>query len=258
MAFDPRSAWSLLIPAGQFATRPWLLGHGVSVHALDNALKSGKLYSLARGVVARPGLPVRPEGVMASLARMLPGPVYAGGLSALSEMGLGHYVSFSPPLQIYAAEPEPAWFKRLSLDFKWTWHSTARLWEPSGLLSSGSVKTVPMPWGEGGWPMASAEQATLEIMALIPKSISFEHGDNLMQGMTALSPRRLDLLLHACKHIQAKRLFFFFAERHGYPWFKKLVPNHYDLGSGKRSVVAGGKLDPTWLITVPEAFRGPS
>lgn len=255
---ESRSSAASLIPPGQFATRAWLLGQGASVHALDNALKSGKLHGLARGVLARPGLPVLREGVLASLSRVLPGPVYAGGLTALAESGLSHYVSFSARLQIYAAEPEPAWFKRLSLDFKWVWHSTARLWEPSGLLSSGSLKTVPMPWGEGEWPVASAEQAMLEIMALIPKSISFEHGDNLMQGMTSLSPRRLDLLLRACKHIQAKRLFFFFAERYRYPWFEKLDPNNYDLGSGKRSVVAGGKLDPTWLITVPEAFRGPN
>lgn len=86
--------------------------------------------------------------------------------------------------------------------------------------------------------------------------MSFEHADNLMQGLTSLSPRRLDALLKACRHVQVKRLFFFFADRHPYAWRKELNPADYDLGSGKRSVVPGGKLDATWLITVPEAFHG--
>ena len=65
-----------LLPYGQLATRQWLLAQGVKVYQIDNALKSKKLKSLARGVVARPGVPVEWQGVLASLYRMFQCPVW--------------------------------------------------------------------------------------------------------------------------------------------------------------------------------------
>ena len=60
-----------------------------------------------------------------------------------------------------------------------------------------------------------------------------------------------------CRHIKVKRLFFFFATRYDYGWLKHLNRKAYDLGSGKRVVTKGGRLDSEYLITVPEAFHGP-
>jgi hypothetical protein len=48
-----------------------------------------------------------------------------------------------------------------------------------------------------------------------------------------------------------KRLFFWLAQRQSYSWFKKLDRSKYDLGSGKRVIAKGGKLDKDYLITVP-------
>lgn len=249
------SEWLALIPYGQFVTRQWLLGQHVSVHSLDNALKSGKLESLARGVVMRPGVPPSRESVVASLNRLLPEPVYVGGESALAEAGLNHYLDFSNRLHLYSPAQAPAWLFRLPLNVATiVWHGTARLWDSAALLASGSIRDIPFAGGQ--WKLASPEQAFLEVLAELPHKVSFEHADNLMQGLTSLSPRRLDALLKACRHVQVKRLFFFFADRHPYAWRKELNPADYDLGSGKRSVVPGGKLDATWLITVPEAFHG--
>ncbi|MDX2417448.1 MAG: type IV toxin-antitoxin system AbiEi family antitoxin domain-containing protein, partial [Xanthomonadales bacterium] len=47
-------------------------------------------------------------------------------------------------------------------------------------------------------------------------------------------------------------LFFFFADRHGHRWLKHIKRDKIDLGKGKRMLVKGGKLDPKYLITVPE------
>ena len=44
--------------------------------------------------------------------------------------------------------------------------------------------------------------------------------------------------------MKVKRLFFFFAFRHGHRWLTHLDPQAFDLGSGKRMLVEGGKLDP--------------
>jgi hypothetical protein len=51
-----------------------------------------------------------------------------------------------------------------------------------------------------------------------------------------------------------KRLFFFFADRHGHAWLKRLDRAPIGLGSGNRMLVRGGRLDPTYHITVPETL----
>lgn len=250
-----QSAPSELLPYGLLATRQWLTAQGMSRHRLDNALKSGKFTALTRGVVARSGVPVTWQGLAASLHRMQPGAVYVGGISALERAGLAHYLRPLPHAHLYSAEPEPAWLKRLDLGVTLTWHSTRRLWLPGGLQRSGCLREVK---DSNGWPylIASPEQAYLEVLADVPEAVSFEHADQLMQGLTSLSPRRLDALLSVCRHVKVKRLFFFFADRHRYPWLKRLDRSAYDLGSGKRVVARGGRLDSDYLITVPDAFHG--
>lgn len=77
-----------------------MLTQGGEVYQIDNALKSKKFESLARGVVARPGVPVEWQGVLASLYRMFECPAYVGGGSALVEHGLAHYIkSLALPLK---------------------------------------------------------------------------------------------------------------------------------------------------------------
>ena len=73
-----------------------------------------------------------------------------------------------------------------------------------------------------------------------------------MEGLRNLSPRRLQGLLADCKSVKVKRLFFWFAERHNHAWLPKIDRSSIDLGKGKRMLVRGGKLDPTYNITVPE------
>jgi hypothetical protein len=73
----------------------------------------------------------------------------------------------------------------------------------------------------------------------------------LMEGLSDLRPKQLQVLLGNCRSIKVKRLFFFFADRHQHAWLDKLDKGAVDLGKGKRALVKGGKLDPTYQITVP-------
>ena len=100
-----------------------------------------------------------------------------------------------------------------------------------------------------------AEAATLELLQAIPAEMSFDHVELIMEGLATLSPRKIDMALSLCKSIKAKRLFFWFADRHHHPWYPKLDVNNYDLGKGKRMIVRGGKLDKTFQITVPEELH---
>jgi hypothetical protein len=73
-----------------------------------------------------------------------------------------------------------------------------------------------------------------------------------MQGLRTLSPKRLQKLLTDCRSVKVKRLFLWFAERHNHAWLKQLDRRRIDLGTGKRMLQRGGKLDPQFNITVPE------
>jgi hypothetical protein len=54
--------------------------------------------------------------------------------------------------------------------------------------------------------------------------------------------------------VKTKRLFLWFAHRHNHAWLKMIDTEKIDIGKGKRMLVPGGRLDPKYLITVPEEF----
>lgn len=245
--------WLSLVHHGQLVTRQWLISQGATEHALDNAVKSNRLKVLTRGVLTRYEVPLTWQGVAASLNR-IDGPVYVGVVSALAEQGLAHYLGFSKQINLYSSKPSPSWLNKIGLETELIWHSTRRLWDMPRLLLANSLRENEI--NNGHWLMASAEQAILEVLVAVPNTFSFEYADSLMQGMVNLSPRRIDAVLKACHHIRAKRLFFFLADRYTYSWRKKMQPENYDLGSGKRSIIVGGRLDKRYNITVPEEFHG--
>ncbi|EPC7300199.1 TPA: type IV toxin-antitoxin system AbiEi family antitoxin [Proteus mirabilis] len=250
-----------LLPYGMLATKKWLTEQGLSTHALDNAVKTDTLLLLATGVYSQYSRAVTWEGVVASMQHMmeksideqLPS-IVVGGLSALSISGLSQYLSLgsTPHIHLYATKKLPSWLARLSLPIKFEGHSTSKLWPDS--LSQDIAFVKKHEWGEQLPPVyfSCPEKAILEVLMDLPESVSFEHADELMQGLVNLSPRKLDVLLTECKSVKVKRLFFWFAKRQAYPWFDKLNVENYDLGSGKRVVAKGGKLDTEYLITVPQ------
>lgn len=247
-----------LVPVGVSASRRWLMAQGITVSRLDNAVKSGKLTTLTAGVYMRPGYPIDWKGVVYGLQREKPGMVL-GGVSALELQGRGHYVALAKErrLTAFAALPAPPWLKRLPVSLRVEWLGTARLWK--GDVDVGQLAIQPYEWREGLSPLAvsAPERALLEVLSLVPQRISFEHVDNLFQGLTSLSPKRLGSLLQVCESVKAKRLFFWLAHRYNYPWSARLDSKDYDLGSGKRVIEPQGRLDREFLITVPETLYGP-
>ncbi len=113
-------------------------------------------------------------------------------------------------------------------------------------------------WGPWPWPLylSTPERAILELVNELPNHESFHHVDNIMSGLSTLSPRKLNTLLTDCRSIKAKRLFLFLAKRHHHAWFKHIEQDALELGTGNRTVVKGGRLDTTYLITVPGDLDG--
>ncbi|GEQ98368.1 hypothetical protein JCM17844_20050 [Iodidimonas gelatinilytica] len=88
----------------------------------------------------------------------------------------------------------------------------------------------------------------------MPEGAGFDQLDMVFQGLASLSPRKLMALLSNCRKVKVIRLFFVFADRHGHAWLKHLDKSKLDFGKGDRQLVKGGKIHPTYRITVPTEF----
>jgi hypothetical protein len=256
---DYKESLKTLLPYRMLATKRWLAEQGLSAHALDNAVKSQTLLPLATGVYSQYSRSVNWEGVVASMQRMeredseaVP-PVIVGGMSALALSGLSQYLSLgsTPLIHLYAQAKLPTWLVRLSLPVKFKRHSTSKLWPQWLLKDKAFIKEHE--WEAELPPVyfSCPEKAMLELLTDLPDAVTFDHANELMQGLVNLSPRRLNSLLKACMSVKVKRLFFWLAKHQSYSWYSKLDVADYDLGSGKRVVARGGKLDMDFLITVP-------
>lgn len=244
-----------LLPYGMLATRKWLMARGLGGHTLDNAVKSKRLLSLAPGVYSQYTRDLRWEGVVASLQYMegasTPS-VYAGGLTALSVMEMQDPPpAGAPVVRLYASDRPPAWLFRLPLPARFKWHSVKSLWPESVMADEDYLDAYGWDLGLPPLHVSCPERALMEALMSVPKGINFDQADDLMMGQILMSPRKLDALLDACRSVKVKRLFFWLAARADHQWFGDLDRAKYDLGSGKRVLEEGGKLDREHLITVP-------
>ena len=262
------------LPEGLLVDAAWLKARGYSPQLCRKYVTNGWLERLAHGVYRKPGGPLRWEQVVISLQTLLQKPLLVGGLTALALQGHAHYVRRElSDVHLYGHEEAPTWLRKLPLQVTFIHHNSAALFrnEPItfGLTSLGwnlkdnsPVSNDPihgssfrtLPWGQWDWPLtlSTPERAILELLDNVPTRESFDHVDKIMEGLATLSPRRMQKLLVDCKSIKVKRLFFFFADRQNHAWRKHLNKESVDLGTGKRMLVPGGRLDPTYLITVPE------
>jgi hypothetical protein len=214
---------------------------------------------VARGLYRRPGLPLRWQSIVYSL-KELGCKFHIGGSSSLVEQGYGHFISFNHEIEVhlYASKNLPSWLR--------TWHTT-HLLPPTPfhfvLHQQAWLDTVPEEcfiqrnFGQWDWPLcyAAAELAVLEILLSLQSETDFMQMDRWFESLTTLSPTRLQLLLTLCPNVKAKRLFGWFAERHGHAWFQKLDWSQVALGSGKRALVQSGRYNKRWKITVPHALE---
>jgi len=245
------------LPLGKLTSRSMLLKQGFTSHSIDNHLKSGALEKIVKGIYMRQESKLSWRSVISPLPGMIEAPVSVGGLTALELQGFAQYLPLSGKrkIHLYSPVPCPAWLKgafKQIVDAELHWHRTARLWVtgwPEKPMMNEQIWQEDMMM-----PVAAPEQAVFEMLTLLPDEMSFEHAEQLMQGLTQLSPKKLGLLLNSCRSVKVKRLFFWLADRFDYPWCGRLDVNDYDLGSGKRVIAKAGKLDSRYGITIPQEF----
>ena len=252
---------SEMLPEGIVTDRAWLAERGFSRHAIDNLVKSNGLTSLHHGVYVRGIIAAQWQAVVFSLQSLLDTDLVVGGLTALEIQGFAHYLSLSNKkvIHVYGSDKLPTWVDSLIPDISFVWHNS------KDLAGRGSRSATNQPlqafveaheWREGlpSLVLSSPERAFLELLADVPEKISFEHADHVMQGMTSLSPRALQPLLESTDNVKVKRLFFWLADRHKYPWLQKLDKEKIEFGAGNRMLLKGGKFDKEYLISVPHSL----
>lgn len=256
------------LPEDALVDAAWLERHGYSSSLRSQYVKRGWLHQPAPRVYRRAAGRLTWQQVVISLQSFMDYPLTVGGRTALEEQGFAHYLGQRREVYLYGPHKPPGWLEALPLDITFRWHNSRRLFPDSSdlappsppredtasLLPGGAMASAGMLQ----WPLrlSSRERAVLELLDELPARESFHQVDMLMEGLTNLSPRNLQPLLQTCHSIKVKRLFFFFADRHRHAWLDALDRHAIELGSGKRLLVKGGKLDPTYLITVPGDLDG--
>lgn len=261
MASNPnrRKLLEELVPEGIIVSRKWLKQEtGLSNHAIDNLVKSEQLKLLWKGLYTRGINPPNWQSAVYALQHILQTDFIIGGLFALELKGFSHYLpnSNKVTIHLYGNDKLPVWPNEIVKNVVFVKHTRTSLFaEMDKNLSEKYTTSIPWKDNTGELKISTPERACLEMLDLVPNNIFFEHADQLIQGMTTLSPRALQVLLEKCSSIKVKRLFLWFAKRHNYVWFTKLNLEKIELGSGKRVIEKGGELDKDFLITVPKNFE---
>jgi hypothetical protein len=262
------------LPEGLVVDAAWLEAKGIPSNLRAYYVKNGWLEQPARSVYRRPRGSLSWQQIVISLQTLLETPLVVGGKTALELQGFAHYLSHeTKTVHLYGPTKPPRWLQKIKLPQRFAYHNSATLFrnEPItfGLgnlawdITTGEGRDLSrfqggslteLSWGQWDWPLtlSQPERAYLELLDELPRRESFHQADMIMQGAVNFSPRRLQKLLNDCDSIKVKRLFFFFADRHKHSWLKRLDKETIDLGAGKRMLVKGGRLDPVYMITVPE------
>jgi hypothetical protein len=240
----------------------WLRAHGYSNSLVARYVSSGWLVSPARGVYMRKGGRLQWEGVVRSLQVGEGRSLHVGGRFALSLQGHEHYLRLGDAgtITLYGPARPPGWLGKLPLEQRLEFLGRGPFDLPP-LLFTAEVpeKTLSeqgLAWHRAA-PSADAlvcstpERAMLELCDGVSDAALIYEVDALMQAMTTLRPQRVGLLLRHCRSIKAKRLFLALAERHRHAWLPHVPMDGVDLGRGKRALVPGGRLHPTYQITLP-------
>ncbi|WP_062057587.1 type IV toxin-antitoxin system AbiEi family antitoxin [Cellvibrio sp. OA-2007] len=263
------------LPEGLLVDAAWLEKEGYSRALRHQYVAANWLEQPARSVFRRPRGQLSWEQVVISLQMLLKYPISVGGRTALELGGYAHYLQQTQQhIHLYSDNKCPTWLLKLPLAETFVIHNRTHFLPQSKIAleslsidDSISLEKAVMPAGlmvmpSSHWNLpliiSTPERAYLELLDELPQHESFHMADMVMEGLTNLSPLRLQSLLEATNSIKVKRLFFVFAERHNHAWLKRLDINKIDLGKGKRTLVKGGKFHTKYQITIPKEFAAES
>lgn len=240
----------------------WLRARDYSSSLVRQYLASGWLVSPARGVYMRRGGKLQWDGVVRSLQIGEGIPAHVGGRFALTLQGHEHYLRLGEAgtITLYGPARPPGWVGKLRMAQRFAYQGKGPFDLPAvpfaDAVTEKALSELGLTWhrvapGADALVCSAPERAMLELCDGISDATGVYEADALMQAMTTLRPQRVGLLLRHCRSIKAKRLFLSLATRHRHAWLSHVPLEGVDLGRGKRALVPGGSLHPTYQITLP-------
>ncbi len=249
------------VPAGFLVDATWLTTQGIAYESFRDYARRGWLERVCRGVYQRPfpnvsnTNPIEWKTCLLSLQHIMRYDIHVGSTTSLDLWGYSHYLRLggNPPVFVYG-DKIPNWLSRIPLSGSINTRSKSLFTnEFIGLNidETRAKKTLPWDWN---LIVSKPERAIMEAIDELPDYESFHNLDMIFEGLMTMRPRLLSELLHSCRKIKVKRLFFVFADRHNHPWRKYINAQDFNLGSGDRALCKGGKIHPDYRIVVPKEF----
>ncbi len=237
------------IPRHTVVTSQRLKELNISPQLARKYVQNGWLTRIGSGAFARAGDNTDWRGGLYALQSQLGMSVHVGAVSALELQGRAHFLPAGQDNTVVLlsdkSENLPAWFKR------YPWKVTLSHSALSLFSRLPEQATTPLGSGDFSILVSAPERAILEEMHLVRVNSDIEHSVLLMEGLATLRPKLVQTLLEHCVSVKAKRLFLWAAETVGHSWFDELDLNKVELGTGKRQLYKGGKMNSKYLITVP-------
>ena len=237
-------------PLGTVAVAPWLEKQGIYQQLAYDYEKSGWLRKIGRGAYVRLNDKLDWPGGLYAIQQQLGRPIHIGAKSALELKGLGVFSQGGTGAFLYLFGPwqvkPPTWF----MDHDWGRKISYKMFK----LFDGKTEMglTSQSFDSFEIKISTPERAILELLYLAPHEQSIEEAMLIMEGLGTLRVGILQELLNNCRSIKVKRLFFALADQCNHSWFKNLDLKQIDMGSGKRSIVKDGTLDPKYQITLPK------
>lgn len=239
---------------GAVVLQSWLTQNEISSSLVRKYVQSGWLYKISAGVYVRPESTgkLQPHWVEALKAvnEQLKLPVHLAGVSSLTHQGLSHYLQLSSEqiwVGCHSKQALPKWFRELE-EQNWLFYTNSKLTQTL------EKDFITIGVNNREVKASCAELAAYEVVNAIGRHISFEHAAELFQGLVNLSPRKIQSILNRSEAVQTNRVFLFLGHYYQHQWSKRLDERQITLGTGKRQVVAHGRYDGRYQITVPASF----
>ncbi len=260
MSTKPKSYLNQMLsqlPNGCVATSIWLKSLGISNDLQQSYKRNGWLKSIGKGAFVKYNDEATAEGAIYTLQKQLNLKVHIGASSALAMHNFEHFATLAFfPTQLFTADniKLPKWFVDNFIKNAKNPSKTQNGFFKTSLFSTDvGIKIIEQNGLE--LQISTPERAFLEELYIAPEYINFSSIYQMLELAVNLQPELLQELLENCNSIKIKRLFLYMAENISHEWFAYLNLSKINLGSGKRVISKGGKLDKKYNIVIEDLDR---
>lgn len=235
-------------PDSKILFSEWLTTHGLDAKGQHAYMKRGWLTRLSKGVYALQGTNPTLLHAVSAYNTQLSKKCIVGAYTALELRGYSHYLSIGKPkafLFTGAKDRLPLWMLEKDWDMSIKYMKTLFLGDDHKGVETMQVGTDQLL-------VSSPERAILECLNLPEATSSLLDIYYIMESLTTLRPKLVQLLLESCTSQKVKRLFVYMAEKAGHPWFKALKLDAISLGTSRYMAVPTGKYISKYNMTIPK------